>query len=251
LVDLDGGTRPVIRIEPPNEPGRFDEKCRRPGKQWLTSHPEGDPPAKFWRLFINDLCRGFHNRCAYSAMWDLNGTVDHFLSRKNRRDLSYEWSNFRYVSGWLNSSKQALDERVLDPFHVRDDWFEVVLPSLVMRLTKCVPARVRLLAQFTLRRLQLDDGDRVYEQRRIYYEAFKDNGHPISWLEMMAPLVATAVRRERLLAALETRESVSVSEAAEICETSREHVRVFLHMWVRAEHLRSHGRGRGTRYAKR
>ncbi|MGP0066835.1 MAG: hypothetical protein ACLQGP_25000 [Isosphaeraceae bacterium] len=173
------------------------------------------------------------------------------MSRKNHRHLSYEWSNFRYVSGWLNSSKQSLDERVLDPFHVRDDWFEVVLPSLVMRLTNCVPPRVRPLAQFTLRRLQLDDGDKIYEQRSIYYEAFTSNRYPISWLETMAPLIATAVRRERLLAALETMESVSAMEAAEICETSRERVRVFLHMWVRAEHLRTHGRGRGTRFSRR
>ncbi len=240
----------MIRIEPPNEPDRFDEQCRQRGNRWLTVHPEGDPPAKFWRPFTLDLCRGFQNRCGYTAMWDLNGTIDHFLSRKNHRHLSYEWSNFRYISGWLNSSKQALDERVLDPFLVRDDWFEVVLPSLVMQLTKCVPARVRSLAQFTLRRLQLDDGDKVYDQRRIYYDAFKDNRYPISWLETMAPLVATAVRRERLLSALVEMGSVSISEAAEICETSREHVRALLHMWVRAEHLRSYGRGRGTRHAR-
>ena len=238
------------RIEPPNEPARFDEKCRRPGNQWLTKHLDGDPPAKFWRPFAGDLCRGFQNRCAYSAMWDLNGTVAHFLSRKNHRHLSYEWSNFRYVSGWLNSKKQSLDERVLDPFQVRDEWFEIILPHLIMRLTKCVPVRVRSLAQFTLRRLDLDRGDRIYEQRRIYYDDYKENSRPISWLEMMAPLVATAVRRERLLAALDAMKSVSSKEAAEICETSREHIRAFLRMWVRAEHLRSHGRGRGTRYVR-
>jgi hypothetical protein len=240
----------VKRIDPPIEPELFDEKCRRPGNRWLSSHPDGDPPAKFWRPFTIELCRGFQNRCAYSAMWDLNGTIDHFLSRKNHRHLSYEWSNLRYVSGWLNSTKQALDERVLDPLQVRDDWFEVVLPDLFMRLTKCIPARVRPLAEFTLTRLQLVDGDKVYDQRKIYYEAYKDKGRSIDWLEEVAPLVATAVRRERLLAALEAKDSLSVNEAAEISETSREHVRVLLHMWVRAEHLRSYGRGRGTRYAR-
>jgi hypothetical protein len=130
-------------------------------------------------------------------MWDLNGTVDHFLSCNKHRHLSYEWSNFRYVSGWVNSSKQALDEKVLDPFLVRDEWFEVVLPSLVMRLTKCVPAEVRPLAEFTLRRLQLGDGDRIYDQRRIYYDEFLRKDRPVTWLESVAPMLATAVRRER------------------------------------------------------
>jgi hypothetical protein len=183
-------------------------------------------------------------------MWDLSGTVDHFLSRKQHRHLSYEWSNFRYVSAWLNSSKQALDARVLDPFQVRDEWFEVILPSLVMRLTKCVPARVRPLAEFTLRRLQLDDGDRVYNQRKIYYAEFLESGHPIGWLERFAPMLATAVRRERVLAHLEANASVSADEASEICESSRKHAGSLLHAWVRAGHLRTQGRGKGTRYAR-
>src|SRR5580692_7224591 len=113
---LDGGPWQVIRIDAPAKPECFDKECRGPGNRWLAAHPEVDPPSKFWRPFTMDLCRGFRNRCGYSAMWDLNGTIDHFLSRKNHRHLSYEWTNFRYVSAWLNSSKQALDEQVLDPF---------------------------------------------------------------------------------------------------------------------------------------
>ena len=184
-------------------------------------------------------------------MWDLNGTVDHFLSRNHHRHLSYEWSNFRYVSHWLNSSKQALDAQVLDPFDVQDEWFEIVLPSLVMRLTKCVPARVRPLAEFTLRRLQLDDGDRVYDQRKIYYDEVVETGHPIAWLERFAPMLATAVRRERVLSHLQINESVSLEDMAEICEASPERARRLVRAWIRAEHLRSHGRGRATRYTMR
>jgi hypothetical protein len=248
---LDGGEWKVIRIEPPAEPDRFDEECRRPGNQWLAAHPKGDPPSKYWRFSILDLSRGFQNRCGYTAMWDLNGTVDHFLSRNNHRHLSYEWSNFRYVSGWINSSKQAIDDQLLDPFRVRDDWFEVLSPSLVMRLTNCVPARVRRVAEFTLRRLELDDGDRIYAQRGIYYDEFLRNSHPVTWLEPFAPMLATAARRERVLARLRDKEGISVDETAAVCETSREHARRLLHSWVRAEHLRSRGRGRATRYGRR
>src|SRR5262249_32221981 len=128
---VDGGTRRVIRVEPPGEPDGFDQRCRRPGKRWLASHPVGDPPSRFWSPFIKDLREAFQTRCGSSAMWDPNGAVDHFLSCKKHRRLSFEWTNYRYVSGWINSSKQALDERVLDPFLVRDEWFEIILPSLV------------------------------------------------------------------------------------------------------------------------
>lgn len=241
----------MIRIKPPGEPDSFEERCRRRGKQWLAEHPAGEPPSRFWSPFIRDLRQGFHNRCGYSAMWDLNGTIDHFLSRNKHRHLSYEWSNFRYVSGWINSSKQALDANVLDPFLVRDEWFEVVLPSLVMRLTRCVPTRMRSLAEFTLRRLHLADGDRIYDQRRIYYDAFLEQDRPVTWLEEFAPMLATAVRRERVLAHLEGHGSLSVAEASDICEASQDHARHLLRCWVEAEHLRCRGRGRGSRYVRR
>jgi hypothetical protein len=168
---------------------------------------------------------------------------------KNHRSLCYEWSNFRYVAGWLNSSKQALDQQVLDPFAVRDEWFEVVLPSLVMRATNCIPERSRSLAEFTLRRLQLDDGDRIYEQRRIYYETFQSSNHPVTWLDEFAPLLATAVRRERVLVHVAESASISIDTAARICEITRARARELLQAWVRAGHLRSVGRGRATRYS--
>ncbi len=107
-------------------PVGFDATCRQPGLQWLAAHPPGgeDQLPNDWRKFLPDLCVAFHNRCGYLAMLDLNGTVDHFLSTHNQRHLAYEWSNYRYATGWLNSSKQNVDQRVLDPFQVREEWFE-------------------------------------------------------------------------------------------------------------------------------
>ncbi|WP_228019853.1 hypothetical protein [Sphaerospermopsis sp. LEGE 08334] len=53
--------------------------------------------------------------------------LEHFLSCENHRHLAYEWTNYRFVSGWVNSSKGTLDNQVLDPFEVEDDWFEILL----------------------------------------------------------------------------------------------------------------------------
>lgn len=238
----------MIRIEQSDPPDRFEEECRRPGAAWLTANLDGDPPSRFWRPFVMDLCRCFENRCGYSAMWDLNGTVDHYLSRENHRQLAFEWSNFRYVSGWLNSSKQAIDQQVLDPFQVRDEWFEILLPSLVMRLTPCVPPSIRPAAEFTLRRLHLADGDRIYEQRRIYYDYFRTENKPVEWLEPFAPILATAVRRERVRGHLAANSSASIDEIRELCETDRDRARHLVRFWVAAGHLRAVGRGRGVRY---
>ena len=48
-----------------------------------------------------------------------------------------------------NKSKGNLDDQLLDPYEVGNDWFEVILPSLQLILTDNVPASERQRAQFT------------------------------------------------------------------------------------------------------
>lgn len=89
----------------------------------------------YWSKFKSDLADGFNNLCGYSVMYEPVGSVDHFLSCENHRHLAYEWSNYRFISGWINSSKGTLDNQFLDPFEVEDDWFEILLPSLQLVMT--------------------------------------------------------------------------------------------------------------------
>ncbi len=241
----------MIGIEKPAEPATFNAECRLPGNAWLAAHPTGTPPGQLWRPFVMALCAGFHNRCGYTAMWSLDGTVDHYLSQDNHRGSAFEWSNFRYIAGWLNSSKQALDRQVLDPFKVKDEWFEIDLQSLVLRLTPCVPNRVRPRAQFTLTRLHLADGDRVYNQRKTYYDLFTAGNLPLDVLHRFAPLLATAIRRERVLNHLAANPQISINEVTTLIETSRGDAMHLIRIWVRAEHLRIQGRGPGVRYLRK
>jgi hypothetical protein len=133
----------MIPVTPPPEPPDFDQECRVPGRHWLATHAPAanERLPSYWRPFITDLCTGFNSRCGYLAMLDLDGTVDHYISTGQDRNLAYEWANYRYATGWLNSSKQQLDRAVLDPFEVREEWFEIDLASLHLRLTPAVPAR--------------------------------------------------------------------------------------------------------------
>jgi hypothetical protein len=240
----------MMRVTPPAEPANFDHDCRQPGNTWLAAHPNAPPPSlpDHWRLFIPELCAGFENRCGYLAMWDMNGTVDHFLSMYTHQHLAYEWSNYRYLTGWVNSSKQAIDELILDPFRVRDEWFEIDLPSLHLRLTQAVPPRFRARAAFTISRLRLDYGPRVIQQRQTYYGLFQAGQMTIGQLEIMAPLLATAIRRKWVVNHLTNNPPVSQQQAAVICQVTVAQVRPLLRVWTHAGHLVVQGRGRNVGY---
>lgn len=236
----------MIPVAPPAEPATFDAECRVPGNAWLATHPDGRRPPDHWRHFLGDLCAGFGNRCGYLAMLDMTGTVDHFQSTSRHRDLTYEWSNYRYATGWLNSSKQTLDGEVLDPFQVREAWFEIDLPTLHLRLTAAVPARVRPRATETIRRLHLDYGDRVMRSREFYHGAYRNGEFTLDFLERVAPMIATAVRRESLRTHLTTNPPVGRSDAATICQVSLNRAAALLRIWREAGHLVPAGGRRAT-----
>jgi hypothetical protein len=126
------------------------------------------------------------------------GTVDHYLSFRSRPDLAYEWGNYRYASGPLNASKQNADATVLDPYEVRDGWFEILLPSLQMRVTDVVPAALRAKAEFTLQRLKLRDGERIIRWRQSWYRMYREGKLTLDGLREVAPLIAAAVEAQTL-----------------------------------------------------
>jgi hypothetical protein len=240
---------PVAR---PPEPPNFHARCRLRGQQWLAAHPPGSnaPLPNYWRGFVMELGAGFHHRCGYLAMLDLAGTVDHFRSTKYQRHLAYEWTNYRYATGWLNSSKQTIDAAVLDPFQVREEWFEIDLASLHLKLTPAIPKRLVDRAALTIKRLQLDRGRRTIGMREYYYHKYQNGDFPLDYLEQVAPLISTAVRRERLLAHLAVYPSVSLQELANVCGTTLARATALGRMWRLTGHLRAMGRGRNVRYRR-
>jgi hypothetical protein len=185
-------------MEPPN----FDRNCRKKGNEWLKKNPTA-PSDKFpghWREFQSELAAGFTYRCGWSAMHiGTDGAVDHYQSRSgpHGRNLAYEWSNYRYISTTVNSSKQALDSEVLDPFEIEDGWFEVRLPSFQLVRTDRVPAALRKKADYTIERLKLDNGTKFINNRREWYRDYRAEGLPMKHLKKYAPLVADAVERWR------------------------------------------------------
>lgn len=182
---------PVAKVK---KPRGFDAKVKVPGDAWLVKNPTAKRPPALWASYTAPLAEGFGNLCGYAAMYDHTcGTVDHFRSFKHHRELAYEWSNYRFASGPLNASKRDADDAVLDPFEVGAGWFEVLLPSLQLRVTDAVPAAYRAKAEFTLTRLKLRDGERVIRWRRSWYRMYTSGQLTLDGLRTVAPLLAAAV----------------------------------------------------------
>jgi hypothetical protein len=134
----------VLRVQPVPEPAAFDDEARQPGNAWLAANPDAQRVKDFWSPFRNELRDGFRSLCGYAAMLDpTGGTIDHYLSVRNHRQLAYEWSNYRFASSTMNSIKRTADDAVLDPYKIADGWFEILLPSLQMRVTAGVPSEHR------------------------------------------------------------------------------------------------------------
>lgn len=185
---------PVAKVKKPKD---FDQKVKTPGDQWLKANPQITRPPALWTPYTSTLADGFARLCGYAAMHDpTGGTVDHYLSFKKHRKLAYDWDNYRFASSTLNSCKRNADDAVLDPFEVGEGWFEIVLPSLQMRVTDAVPAAYRDKAEFTLKRLKLRDGERIIRWRQSWYVLYRAGKLSFEGLREMAPLLAQAVAKQ-------------------------------------------------------
>lgn len=186
----------MIPVAKPDEPDDFEKNVRTPGNQWLKDNPGAARPSPLWNRCSTELADHYANLCGYAAMLDpTGGTVDHYLSYKKHPELAYEWSNYRFASGTLNSSKKTADDTVLDPHEVGAGWFEIILPSLQMRTTDAIPPAYREKAEYTLKRLKLRDGERIIRWRQSWYNMYKKKKLPLEGLREVAPLIADAVEK--------------------------------------------------------
>ncbi|QNH79417.1 hypothetical protein GGD92_14640 [Pseudomonas protegens] len=182
---------------PIEEPSKFDERCRKAGAAWLKDNPNCERPTDKWTPFRHALADGFSNRCAFGAMYIPSGTVDHFVSWKEDNSLAYEWANFRYVEGWVNSSKNKKEASlVLDPFVVGEGWFEILLPSMQLVATDLIPDEFKELAKSTLEKLPIRDDERILRVRREWYRMYEEEELTLEGLRKKAPLIAAAVEKK-------------------------------------------------------
>lgn len=187
----------MIKVERASEPTSFDEGCRKPGNAWLLANPDGDPHRHpLWSEFRAPLREAFHKRCAFLALQIPRGTVDHWISVRSQRDLAYEWSNYRFVDGAINSAKKpAWEGKLVDPFEIESDWFEILLPSLQLKLVAELEEGLRERVLFTLDRLHLVDGEDVILLRKEWLDLYESGDLSLRGLTKVAPLIARAVAK--------------------------------------------------------
>ena len=180
------------------KPAGFRDGAETPGQKWLMTHPAETRPRDYWSPFRPALAEGFHYLCAYSAIYEPTGTVDHFVSISEDRSMAYDWDNYRFCSGWVNQSKSKLRSGcLLDPYDVGLGWFEVLLPSLQLRVSDEAPSEIRERAEFMIRKLHLRDDERAIRVRRSWLELYERGDLTLDGLRDRAPLIAAAVAKAR------------------------------------------------------
>ena len=180
---------------PIRKPRNFTRDCETKGIAWLAANPGSKRFPALWQKYQPQLAEGFHDRCGWWGMRIADGAVDHYLSKKFHRDRAYDWTNYRYISTSVNSSKRNKDDKVLDPFDIQPGWFEVQLPSMLLKRTALVPAALQAKADFTIKELRLVSGHKVRRNRRAWYEDYKNGRITDAGLAAYAPLVAEAVTK--------------------------------------------------------
>ena len=85
----------MIHFERVPKPQGFANQVEEPGAAWLERHPNAKRPKDLWTQFKRPLADGFRSLCAYSAMYEPVGTVDHFVSWNEDKSKAYDWSNYR------------------------------------------------------------------------------------------------------------------------------------------------------------
>lgn len=194
---------PVPRPSRQNEPAEFDARCRKPGLNWLESHPDwkcDDLPSSRWSAFSECLAALSAHRCFWLGMFVPTGHVDHFIpvaevKGTSRVNLIFEWTNLRWAYADVNQRKSAKRSgEVLDPCRIKDGWFEISLPDLQLKLTDKVPRGKKKVAQQTIDGLGLNL-PYVIRMRQNYYRHYIDGKIDLDHVRENAPLLADALEK--------------------------------------------------------
>jgi hypothetical protein len=188
----------VIHVPLQPEPARFDALVRQPGLRALGAKVEHLPP--YWRECLDDLRDSYRSICAYLCVIVPRGTgarsVDHAAPKSKRRELAYEWSNYRFVCSLMNARKRDLDD-VLDPMEIPDGWFVLELSFLQVLPAEGLHGEVRERVQATIERLKLNDRECI-AARELYYTPYLEGRLPLELLQEWSPFVAREVVRQGL-----------------------------------------------------
>jgi uncharacterized protein (TIGR02646 family) len=199
----------MIPVAPQPEPPDFDATIRRKGLRWLAEQGvdlDSPAPERFefkdlWRRCLDDLYESYGRVCAYAGFHIERVTgspsVEHFVPKKKRPDLAYEWRNYRLVCGLMNGRKSDYED-VLDPFTLEPETFHLNLVSGAIFVNPGLDESARRAAQATIDRLKLDDAE-CRKTRQEHYWQYREYAWPADYLRRVSPFVWFEAGRQGLL----------------------------------------------------
>lgn len=199
----------MIRVAAQPEPASFDVEVRQKGLAWLRKKKiaidQPLPPKMaiepYWRHCLEEMHARYDGCCAYLAVFfervTGGGSVDHFIAKSQRLDLTYEWSNYRLACSRMNSRKREYDQ-VLDPFEIQNGWFHLEPVSGRIFPSPQLPEELQQAVKATIDRLGLDDaGNR--EMRARHYQEYREGFYTAEFLKKRSPFVWMELDRQDLL----------------------------------------------------
>jgi hypothetical protein len=114
--------------------------------------------------------------------------------------LAYEWSNYRLASGRVNSCK-GNQTSILDPFDVDNDWFEIDIPSCLLKPKAGLPNDLRSQINATINSIRLNLDDYYVQERCNILIDYAKGEISLNFLKRRYPFLAKEVERQNLGAA--------------------------------------------------
>ncbi|MBK9264242.1 MAG: hypothetical protein IPM54_31125 [Polyangiaceae bacterium] len=192
----------MIKVTPmPEYPG-FDTEVRQRGAAFLATCPTPTSGQfknrQYWARATKELHKTYRGICSYTAMYLLEqGTVDHFLPKTTYPQLAYEWSNFRLASWRVNSAK-GHKTNILDPFSIEDDWFQMDIPTCLIRANPILEQRVRSQVSETISSLGLNSDDNYVQERCDILIYYARGNIDLAFVKRRYPFLAKELERQRL-----------------------------------------------------
>jgi hypothetical protein len=201
----------MIHVDEKDEPPNFHERVRNRGRLFLRGKGRRKPTAtewrthSYWREIGPELHNAYGGICAYSCHWIPHDTgadtVEHFRPKDRYPKQAYEWSNYRLVCATLNGRKGRFGD-VLDPFEVRNGWFVIDFPSMLIRPGLGLQAARRGSVQASIDRLGLNDEGTCLKSRVKWVRDYCSKDISLEYLRTHAPHIAAELQRQNLIEAI-------------------------------------------------
>lgn len=189
-----------VRRQP--EYREFDKEVRQPGLRFLKANPRPSGAEfaghNYWTRARSELRDAYKGLCAYTSRYIVDGeSVDHFLPKIKFPQDAYEWDNYRLARQKINTYKgDEID--MVDPFKVQPAWFVLEFPSCLVRPGRGLDDRTAEKVERTIKILQLNDDDRLVQERCDCLMDFVNRDVTLRYLDRRYPFLVTEIRRQGL-----------------------------------------------------